>query len=99
VSLEHSPPDTRIVVFGSSAFVSDDALGLAQQMHSDFARSNLELVHNAVDLVARCRMVAPLQGERDRPRMADSCRRRWGELSGGVAACHARGTDRGAASC
>jgi len=46
---EHSPPDTRMVVFGSSAFVSDDILGLAQQMHSDFAKSNLELVHNAVD--------------------------------------------------
>src|SRR5262249_29747010 len=42
-------PDTRIVVFGSSAFVSDDMLSLAQQLESDFATSNLELVHNAVD--------------------------------------------------
>jgi len=32
-------PDTRIVVFGSSAFVSDDVLGLAQQLESDFATS------------------------------------------------------------
>jgi len=47
--LEHSPPDTRIVVFGSSAFVSDDILGLAQQMDSDLASANVELVHNAVD--------------------------------------------------
>jgi ABC-2 type transport system permease protein len=47
--LEHSPPDARIVVFGSSAFLSDDLLGLAQQLDSDFAKSNLELVHNAVD--------------------------------------------------
>jgi ABC-2 type transport system permease protein len=47
--LEHSPPDTRLVVFGSSAFVSDDILGLAQQLDSDLATSNLELVHNAVD--------------------------------------------------
>jgi ABC-2 type transport system permease protein len=47
--IEHSPPDARIVVFGSSAFVSDDLLQLAQQMHSDLATSNLELVHNAVD--------------------------------------------------
>jgi ABC-2 type transport system permease protein len=47
--IEHSPPDARIAVFGSSAFVSDDILGLAQQMHSDLATSNLELVHNAVD--------------------------------------------------
>jgi ABC-2 type transport system permease protein len=45
----HSPPDTRIVVFGSSAFVSDDVLGLAQQLDSELATSNLELVHNAVD--------------------------------------------------
>jgi len=43
--IEHSPPDTRLVVFGSSAFVSDDVLGL----DSDLARSNVELVHNAVD--------------------------------------------------
>ncbi len=47
--LEHSPPDTRIVVFGSSAFVSDGVLGLAQQLDSDLATSNVELVHNAVD--------------------------------------------------
>jgi len=46
---EHSPPDTRIVVFGSSAFASDDVLSLAQQMDSDLAASNVELVHNAVD--------------------------------------------------
>jgi ABC-2 type transport system permease protein len=47
--VEHSPPDTRIVVFGSSAFASDDVLQLAQQLESDLAASNLELVHNAVD--------------------------------------------------
>lgn len=47
--IAHSPPDTRLVVFGSSAFVSDDVLGLAQQLESDLATSNLELVHNAVD--------------------------------------------------
>ncbi|MDX2092555.1 MAG: Gldg family protein [Kofleriaceae bacterium] len=47
--LSHSPPDARLVVFGSSAFVSDDVLGLAQQLDSDFASANVELVHNAVD--------------------------------------------------
>jgi hypothetical protein len=47
--IEHSPPDTRIVVFGSSAFVSDDVLSLAQQLGADLAESNVELVHNAVD--------------------------------------------------
>jgi ABC-type uncharacterized transport system involved in gliding motility auxiliary subunit len=47
--LPHSPKDTRIVVFGSSAFVSDDILGLAQQLESDLTASNVELVHNAVD--------------------------------------------------
>jgi ABC-2 type transport system permease protein len=47
--IAHSPPDTRIVVFGSSAFVSDDVLGLAQQIESELTKSNLELVHNAVD--------------------------------------------------
>jgi ABC-type uncharacterized transport system involved in gliding motility auxiliary subunit len=47
--IEHSPPDTRIVVFGSSAFASDDVLSLAQQLDSDLTASNVELVHNAVD--------------------------------------------------
>ncbi|HEY0195481.1 MAG TPA: Gldg family protein [Kofleriaceae bacterium] len=43
--LAHSPPDTRLVVFGSSAFASD----LVQQLDSELTRSNVELVHNAVD--------------------------------------------------
>ncbi|HET9619807.1 MAG TPA: Gldg family protein [Kofleriaceae bacterium] len=43
--LEHSPPDSRVVVFGSSAFASD----LVQQLESELSRSNVELVHNAVD--------------------------------------------------
>jgi ABC-2 type transport system permease protein len=47
--IEHSPPDARLVVFGSSAFVSDDVLQLAQQLDSDLSASNIELVHNAVD--------------------------------------------------
>ena len=47
--LAHSPPDTRLVVFGSSAFVSDDVLRTAQQLDSTLATANLELVHNAVD--------------------------------------------------
>jgi gliding motility-associated transport system permease protein/gliding motility-associatede transport system auxiliary component len=47
--LEHSPPGTRVVVFGSSAFASDDILGLAQQLDSDLALQNVNLVHNAVD--------------------------------------------------
>lgn len=47
--LARSPADTRMVVFGSSSFVSDDVLGLAQQLGSDLALSNLQLVHNAID--------------------------------------------------
>ena len=46
---QHSPPGTRIVVFGSSAFASDDLLGLMQQLDSQFATSNIEMVHAAVD--------------------------------------------------
>jgi ABC-2 type transport system permease protein len=44
--IEHSPPDTRIVVFGSSALASDL---LVEQLDSAFTKSNVELVHNAVD--------------------------------------------------
>ena len=43
--IQHSPPDTRIVVFGSSTFASD----LVQQLDSELTASNIELVHNAVD--------------------------------------------------
>jgi len=47
--IEHSPPDARLVVFGSSSFVSDDLLGLAQQIGSELALANVQLVQNAVD--------------------------------------------------
>lgn len=47
--IEHSPPDARLVVFGSSAFASDDILNLARQLGSALAESNVELVQNAVD--------------------------------------------------
>ncbi|MGE0867386.1 MAG: Gldg family protein [Kofleriaceae bacterium] len=47
--IEHSPPDTRVVVFGSSAFASDDIIGLGQQLRSDLTKANLQLIQNAVD--------------------------------------------------
>ncbi|HWO23583.1 MAG TPA: Gldg family protein [Kofleriaceae bacterium] len=47
--LERSPASTRIVVFGSSSFASDDVLRLAQQLHWELVVSNLQLVQNAVD--------------------------------------------------
>lgn len=47
--LEHSPPDTRIVVFGSSSFLSDVLIGSAQELQSNFDETNIQLVHNAVD--------------------------------------------------
>lgn len=46
---EHSPPDARIVVFGSSVFVSDALLNHAEQFQQGLALSNVQLVHNAVD--------------------------------------------------
>jgi len=47
--LEHSPPSTRVVVIGSSSFVSDAIIPLAQQLNSDLLVSNLQLVQNAID--------------------------------------------------
>jgi len=47
--VEQSPPDARLVVFGSSAFVSDDVLQLAQQLGAETAAANVQLVQNAVD--------------------------------------------------
>jgi ABC-2 type transport system permease protein len=49
--VEHSPPDSRIVVFGGSTFVSDEMLAYARQFGLDLTLGNLELVHNAVDWV------------------------------------------------
>src|SRR5207302_8858792 len=43
--IAHSPPDARVVVFGSSAFVSDDILELAQRLNSDLTVANVEVVH------------------------------------------------------
>ena len=37
------------MVFGSSAFVSDDLIEFSRRRKSDLALSNVELVHNAVD--------------------------------------------------
>ncbi len=45
----HSPPNTRIVVFGSSSFVSDEIVELARQLNSDLVGANLQLVQNAID--------------------------------------------------
>jgi ABC-2 type transport system permease protein len=47
--LERSPASTRVVVFGSSSFASDDVVRLAQQFHWDLVVSNIQLVQNAVD--------------------------------------------------
>jgi ABC-2 type transport system permease protein len=47
--IEQSPPDARLVVIGSSAFVTDDVLQLAQQLGDDAASANVQLVQNAVD--------------------------------------------------
>jgi ABC-2 type transport system permease protein len=47
--IAHSPPDARLVVIGSSSFVSDDVLELSQQIGSDAGETNLQLVQNAVD--------------------------------------------------
>jgi len=47
--LEHSPTDARVVVFGSSAFVTDELLQVADQVGSRQAAGDLQLVQNAVD--------------------------------------------------
>ena len=47
--LERSPASTRVVVFGSSSFASDDVVRLAQQFNWDLVVSNIQLVQNAVD--------------------------------------------------
>lgn len=47
--IEHSPPDARLVVIGSSSFASDAVVDLSQQLGMDLADANLTLVQNAVD--------------------------------------------------
>jgi ABC-2 type transport system permease protein len=47
--IQQSPPDARVVVVGSSSFVSDELLQLSDRARSEFALNNLELVHNMVD--------------------------------------------------
>jgi ABC-2 type transport system permease protein len=47
--IERSPPDARVVVVGSSSFVTDELLQLSQQAGADYVANNLELVQNMVD--------------------------------------------------
>ena len=47
--IKHSPPDARLVVVGSSSFVSDELLELSSQAGSDYVVNNVELVQNMVD--------------------------------------------------
>ncbi len=47
--VKHSPPDARLVVVGSSSFVSDELLELSSQAGSDYVVNNVELVQNMVD--------------------------------------------------
>ena len=47
--LGRSPPDARLVVVGSSSFVSDELLELSSQAGSDYVVNNVELLQNMVD--------------------------------------------------
>ncbi len=47
--IERSPPDARVVVVGSSSFVTDELLELSQRAGADYVANNLELVQNMVD--------------------------------------------------
>lgn len=47
--LERSTPDARLVVIGSSSFVSDTGLGVSEQAGTRDVINNLKLVQNAID--------------------------------------------------
>ncbi|HUS68318.1 MAG TPA: Gldg family protein [Kofleriaceae bacterium] len=47
--LKRSPPDTRVVVAGSSSFVTDELFELSRQAGADYVVNNFELVQNMVD--------------------------------------------------
>jgi ABC-2 type transport system permease protein len=47
--IERSPPDARVVVVGSSSFVTDELLQLSNQAGAEYVGNNLELVQNMVD--------------------------------------------------
>jgi ABC-2 type transport system permease protein len=47
--LERSPPGTRVVVIGSSSFVSDEVIELSRSAGSEHVLNDLQLVQNLVD--------------------------------------------------
>jgi ABC-2 type transport system permease protein len=47
--IERSPPDARVVVVGSSSFVTDELLELSQRAGADHVANNLAMVQNMVD--------------------------------------------------
>ena len=48
-TIKRSPPDTRLVVVGSSAFVSDEGVQLAQLAGTRQSRNNPVLIENLID--------------------------------------------------
>ena len=48
-TIKESPPDTRLVVVGSSSIVHDMVLSMARQTGTEAVRNNLQFVQNLVD--------------------------------------------------
>lgn len=61
-SLDHSPPDARVVVIGSSAFASDEMREIGQAVGSKLTPSNVALVVGAVNWALADTELTPIRG-------------------------------------
>ncbi len=88
--IEHSPPDARLVVIGSSSFVSDAVVELSSQLGMDLADANLTLVQNAVDWAVADTDLLSIRARSSGTRaltVAEDSRSKWEWINYGLAFC------------
>jgi ABC-2 type transport system permease protein len=83
--LTRSPPDTRLVLVGSSAFVSDEILSMASQMNPRTAEINMRFVHNLVDWALEDTDLLKIRASRTAANLDVDSGARWEWLNYGIA--------------
>ena len=85
--ITRSPPDSRIVVVGSSSFVTDELLELSQQAGAEYVANNVELVQNMVDWAVADTDLLTIRSRGSHTRLlevADESRGKWESVNYGI---------------
>jgi len=87
-TLKQSPPGTRLVVVGSSVFVSDESQLLAQLIGNDRPKNNLSMFGNMVDWSLADNDLLSIRSRGKQVRtldVADDARSKWEGINYGIA--------------